>query len=432
MKYFIGIGGIGISALAKFYLEKGEKIAGSDAYDSELLESLRKAGATILIGQKKENIPNDCTEVIYTTAAKDNPETEEAKKRGLKTITYAQALGELSKNYFTIAISGTHGKSTTTSMIGLLLINAGLDPTVIVGTKLKEFDNTNFRAGKSKYLVIEACEHEEAFLNYFPQIAVITNIEPDHLDYYKTFDNIKKAFREFAMHIPNDGFLIQEKGLDIETKGTRIEYSLADSETSKIKKVLQLPGDHNIMDALATYRVGQILKIEDDIILESLSKYQGSWRRFDISNVKNFIFIDDYAHHPTEIEATLKAAREKYPDKKICCVFEPHQYQRTFSLFDDFISVFKTGLTNKNIDRLILLDVYDVVGREGDSEIKENFNSEKLAEKINNPNCLYLKDKSDIKSNIQEFEIIIMMGAGPIYGISQKLKQKITGACQVS
>jgi len=430
MKYFIGIGGIGISALAKFYLSRGEEIAGSDACDSELLDTLRASGAKIFIGQKAENIPSNCTEIIHTPAAKDdNPEIIEAKKRGLKILSYPEALGELSKNYYTIAISGTHGKSTTTSMLGLALIEAGLDPTIIVGTKLKEFNNTNFRAGKSKYLVIEACEHEASFLNYYPQIAIITNIEEDHLDYYKTLENIQKAFEEFVSHIPEDGYLVKEKGISLESKGTNISYSITDEEMVKIKPIMQLPGEHNLLNALAVYKVAKILGAKEEDVLRSLSKYQGSWRRFDISNIGKFIFIDDYAHHPTEIEATLKSAREKYPDKKICCVYEPHQYQRTQFLFDGFISTFQNNLKNKNLDQLFLIDVYDVVGREGDEEIKKNYNSKILAERIQNPNCLYVGNTQEIKNVINDYDVVIMMGAGTIYNISQKLKLELTGNC---
>jgi UDP-N-acetylmuramate--alanine ligase len=430
MKYFIGIGGIGISALAKFYLSRGEEIAGSDACDSELLDTLRSSGAKIFIGQKAENISNNCTEIIHTPAAKDdNPEIIEAKKRGLRILSYPEALGELSKNYYTIAISGTHGKSTTTSMLGLALIEAGLDPTIIVGTKLKEFNNTNFRAGKSKYLVIEACEHEASFLNYYPQIAIITNIEEDHLDYYKTLENIQKAFEEFVSHIPEDGYLVKEERIGLESKGTNISYSITDEEMAKIKPVMQLPGEHNLLNALAVYKTAQILGAKEEDILRSLSKYQGSWRRFDISNIGKLIFIDDYAHHPTEIEATLKSAREKYPDKKICCVYEPHQYQRTQFLFNGFISTFQNNLKNKNLDQLFLIDVYDVVGREGNEEIKKNYNSKILAEKIQNQNCLYLEDKREIKKVINNYDVVIMMGAGTIYNISQQLKLELTGNC---
>ncbi|MCK9393367.1 Mur ligase family protein, partial [bacterium] len=380
--------------------------------------------------QKAENIPENCTEIIHTPAAKEeNPEIVEAKKRGLKILSYPEALGELSKNYYTIAISGTHGKSTTTSMLGLALIEAGLDPTIIVGTKLKEFDNTNFRAGKSEYLVIEACEHEASFLNYYPQIVAITNIEADHLDYYKTLENIKKAFAEFVSHIPENGYLIKKEGINLKSKGVNIDFSITDKEIEKIKPIMQLPGEHNLLNALVVYKIGKILGADEEKILNSLSKFQGTWRRFDISQMPNFILIDDYAHHPSEIDATLSSAREKYPDKKICCIYEPHQYQRTQFLFDDFISSFQKNLNNKNINKLFLLDVYDVTGREGDEKLKNEYNSRILAGSINNKECIYLEDGGKIKEVIAGFDVVIMMGAGTIYNLSQKLKQDILGTC---
>jgi UDP-N-acetylmuramate--alanine ligase len=347
----------------------------------------------------------------------------------LKILSYPEALGELSKNYYTIAISGTHGKSTTTSMLGLALIEAGLDPTIIVGTKLKEFDNTNFRAGKSEYLVIEACEHEASFLNYYPQIVAITNIEADHLDYYKTLENIKKAFAEFVSHIPENGYLIKKEGINLKSKGVNIDFSITDKEIEKIKPIMQLPGEHNLLNALVVYKIGKILGADEEKILNSLSKFQGTWRRFDISQMPNFILIDDYAHHPSEIDATLSSAREKYPDKKICCIYEPHQYQRTQFLFDDFISSFQKNLNNKNINKLFLLDVYDVTGREGDEKLKNEYNSRILAGSINNKECIYLEDGGKIKEVIAGFDVVIMMGAGTIYNLSQKLKQDILGTC---
>ena len=189
--HFIGIGGIGVSALAQYYLAKGEQVSGSDLASSEITELLKRKGAKIIIDQNAKNITKNIDLVIYSPAVKeDNPELKEAKNLGIKCLSYPEVLGELTKKYFTIAITGTHGKSTTTAMVALLLIKAGFDPTVIVGTKLKEFNNSNFRMGKSKYLIIEACEHEESFLNYWPKAAVITNIEKDHLDYYKNLNNI--------------------------------------------------------------------------------------------------------------------------------------------------------------------------------------------------------------------------------------------------
>lgn len=429
MKYFVGIGGIGVSALARFYLSRGEKVIGSDACDSEIIQQLKKEGAEIFIGQKAENIPEDCLEIIHTPAAKnDNLEIIEAKKRNLKILSYPEALGQLSRDYYTIAIAGTHGKSTTTAMLGLALIEAGLDPTIIVGTKLKEFGNSNFRSGKSKYLVIEACEHEASFLNYYPQIAVVTNLEEDHLDYYKNLENLRGAFSEFASHVPSDGFLVQKTGINLETKGRYVEFSINDEEVRELRKIMSIPGDHNILNALVVCRVTDILGLDRRTVLNSLSKYQGSWRRFDIFNFPNFVLIDDYAHHPAEIEATLKSVREKYQNKRICCIYQPHQYQRTQFLFADFIRVFKDSLSNNWIDKLVLLEVYDVVGREGNDEIKKNYNSEILTKQIANSNCIYW-DNNNVKELFAGFDVFVMMGAGDIYNFSQKVKKDFGYCC---
>jgi len=197
--HFIGIGGIGVSALAQYYLAKGHKVSGSDLVSSEITGSLKKSGAKIFIARHlAKNLPDDTDLVIYSPAvSSDNPEIEKAKKSGIKIQSYPEALGELTKKYFTITVSGTHGKSTTCAMIALVLMKAGLDPTVIVGTKLKEFNGSNFRIGKSKYLIIEADEWQASFLNYWPKIIVLTNIEREHLDYYKDLKHILKTYKEY-------------------------------------------------------------------------------------------------------------------------------------------------------------------------------------------------------------------------------------------
>jgi UDP-N-acetylmuramate--alanine ligase len=428
--YFIGIGGIGVSALAQYYLAKGNQIFGSDAYDSEIIRMLQKKGVEIFIGpQKQENIKENYDLVIFSPAVKeDNPELTEARKKGLKCLSYPEALGELTKEYFTIAITGTHGKSTTTAMVALILIKAGLDPTVIVGTKLKEFNDSNFRMGQSQYLVIEACEHEASFLKYYPRIAIITNIEEDHLDYYKNFANIQKAFDTFALQVSPNGFIIKNKKSELKAKTEIIDFSLENlDDVRKIKTILKIPGEHNILNGLAALSLARLLGISDEIALSALSEFYGSWRRFEITTLSNFILIDDYAHHPTEIAATLKSTREKFPDKKICCVFQPHQYQRTQFLWFDFISVFQLALVEKMINSLILIDVYDVIGREG-GEIKEKFNSKIMAEKIAN-DCVYLEDKKNLEGYFADSQIIIMMGAGNIYDLSSLIKSKYLGSC---
>ena len=210
--HFIGIGGIGVSALAQYYLEKGHEVSGSDLVQSEITDFLKNKGITIFIGNASENIRPDLDLVVASPAVpKTNPEYTKAKELQIPTQSYPEALGQLTQQYYTIAVSGSHGKSTTTAMIALVLVEAGLDPTVIVGTKLKEFGGSNFRMGKSNYLVIEACEYDSSFANYFPKISVVTNIDKEHLDYFKTFGNVIKEFKKFILKLPADGFLVANK-----------------------------------------------------------------------------------------------------------------------------------------------------------------------------------------------------------------------------
>jgi len=464
--YFIGIGGIGASALAKYYLKKGYQVSGSDLVPSEITKALLKLGAKVFSGSHKaKNLSKNTDLVIYSPAVQSkNPELKKAKKLGIKCQSYPEALGELTKKYFTIAVSGTHGKSTTTAMIGLLLTKAGLDPTVIVGTKLKEFGDSNCRIGKSEYLVIEADEHFASFLNYWPKIIVLTNLEADHLDYYKNLKNYISAFKKFiyqasvgsedeeenvvlfASHLPEKGTLVANKDdenilkLTKNTKQRTEFYSLKQKESEKIREILKIPGEHNVSNALATLKVARILKIPDKVSFKALSEYKGSWRRFEIIKEKPFVVISDYAHHPTEIKATLEGAREKYlyPPKfskgklrqarnKIWLVYQPHQYQRTFYLFKDFVRVFRQA----PIDKIIITDIFDVAGRE-DREIKKKVNSEKLVEAIKKPNVIYLpksKILNYLKKNLrggppdgEAKEVVIIMGAGNIYLLTNSFK----------
>ncbi len=424
--HFIGVGGIGVSALAKYYLEKNHKISGSDLVSSEIVNALKKSGAKIFIGKHKaENLSKDVDLVIYSPAVPlDNPEIKAAQKSGIKYQTYPQALGELTKQYFTIAVSGTHGKSTTTSMIGLLLEKAGFDPTVIVGTKLKEWGNSNCRIGKSRYLVIEADEWQASFLNYWPKIIVLTNIEEEHMDFFKDTDHILEVYTKYLNHLPKEGVLIANKdNQNVRKMAEKIPgskyYSIEQKESQKLRNILQIPGQHNVSNALAALSVAQVLEIPDQISFESLKEYKGSWRRFEIKqliiNKKQITTISDYAHHPTEIKVTLKATREKYPDKKIWCVFQPHQYQRTYHLWDDFVKVFR----NAPVDQLIITDIYDVAGRE-DKQIKNKTNSEKLIKQIDRSWALYLPKNqimSYLEQNLKPENILIIMGAGDIYKI---------------
>lgn len=425
--HFIGIGGIGVSALSQYFLIKGNKVTGSDLFSSEIINTLKKKGVRIKIGRhKKENIKKDTDLVIYSPAVpSDNPEVLQAKAYKIKTLSYPRALGLLTKQYFTIAVSGTHGKSTVTAMIALILIKAGFDPTVILGTKLKEFNNSNCRVGNSKYLVIEADEWGASFLNYWPKIIVLTNIEREHLDFYKNLSRILKTYRNYIMHLDENGVLIANKNDENITKLLKDKklsrnifyFSLKNEAKIRIRKVLKIPGNHNVSNALAALKLARILKVPDKISFKALSQYKGAWRRFEEKNIKiknkNYKIISDYGHHPTEIKVTLKAAREKYPQRKIWCIFQPHQYQRTYYLFNDFVKVFRES----GVDKVIITDIFDVFGRE-EKKITKRVSSENLAKKINKNKVIYLpKNKiiDHLKENLRGKEVIIIMGAGDIY-----------------
>ncbi|MDD4333577.1 MAG: Mur ligase family protein [Candidatus Pacebacteria bacterium] len=420
--YFIGIGGIGISALAKYYLLKGNEVYGSDVVNSDLIEEMQKMGAKINIGpQKKENLASDFDLVVFTPAVKNgNEEYLTAKDKGMRLLSYPEALGELSKSMFTIAISGTHGKSTTTTMIALLLKEANLDPTVIVGTKVKEFGNSNFRMGKSKYLVIEACEYEDSFLNYNPDIGVILNIEADHLDYFKTFENVKKSFEKFALQ--SKKVLLEKTFENHINSNNKVVFD----KEKEIKPILNIPGEFNITNAMFALNVAKMLNIKDETSLKALSKFNGTWRRMEIDDTSfDFTIINDYGHHPTAIKVTLKAIKEKYPTKDIYCLFQPHQYERTFNLFDDFKDAFKKALEFNFVKKVLIYDIYTVKGRESEETLKK-VNSEKLVQAINDKNCLFIesfeKANEFVKNNLKKNDVLVIMGAGNIYDFYEYLK----------
>jgi len=403
--HLIGIGGIGVSALAQYYLSKGHQVSGSDLVASEITDFLKQKGVQINIGNSAKNIEKDFDLVVLSPAVKsDNAEYQQAKKFGIKTQSYPEALGELTKEFYTIAVAGAHGKSTTTAMIALVLTKAGLDPTVVVGTKVKEFGGSNFRAGKSKFLVIEACEYDDSFLHYLPKIIVVTNIDKEHLDYFKTFANVKKAFRDFVAKLPKDGFLVNK-------------YPA--KEIKKVKNILKVPGMHNVFNATLALQVARILVIPDKITINALAEFNGTWRRFEEIKNSKYKIISDYGHHPNEISATLKAAREKFPKNKIWCIFQPHQHQRTFYLFNDFVKTFREA----KVDNIIITDIYDVAGRET-KKINSEVSSEILVKKINRKNVSYLPvDELEkyIKKNAKRGDIVLIMGAGDIYKLAEKL-----------
>src|SRR3989344_9212935 len=297
--FFVGIGGIGISAIARMMLLESKEVLGSDIGESEIINELKKLGAKIMFGQGAELIPKDVDLIIYSIAVpKYDPNFfKELQNLNIKILSYPQMLGLVTKDKYTIAVSGTHGKTTTTAMIAKILIDAQLDPSVIVGSLLKE-SKSNLIMGKSDYFIVEACEYERSFLNIKPKLLVITNIESDHLDYYKDLDDIKNAFHQLELQ---SGKVIKDY-------------------TEYLKNIpkLKVPGLHNCMNAAAAYAVAKTLNIEDTIIQKSLAEFSGTWRRLEKrGETKNSVIIyDDYAHHPTEIKASFEALRELYPPKQ--------------------------------------------------------------------------------------------------------------------
>ncbi len=424
--HFVGIGGIGLSSIAHYFLSLGFLVSGSDSSDV----NFNKKGTAIFKGHCANNIKKTVDLVVYSNAIElDNPEILRAKELNIEVKSYPEVLGEITKKFYTIAVSGTHGKSTTTAMIALMMIDAGLDPTVIIGTKLRAFNNSNFRGGKSKYLVIEADEFKAAFLNYYPKIAVITNIEEDHLDFYKDINDIVTTFQNYVKNNLKKGLLILNKddknslSLKKHAKGNILEYSLKQDICKNIK--LSIPGKHNISNALSALCVAKELKISESVAINSLKSFKGTWRRFEegivkLKNGHRLKIINDYAHHPTEIKVTVEAVKEKYPNKEIIIVFQPHQYERTYRLFEKFRDV----LSNCDVKKILITDIYTVKGRES-KEIIKKVSAKKLSKKIKS--ATYTGDLKATANYILEYlhgkEIIVIMGAGDINNLQDLLKK---------
>lgn len=417
--HFIGIGGIGVSSIARMFLLEGKGVSGSDLSSSKTTEELEKLNAHIFYGHDAKNIPEDTGLVVYTIAIpEDNPEFLEARKKGLPMLSYPELLGLISKDKFTIAVSGTHGKTTTTAMIAKILLDAHLDPTVIVGSFLLD-EKSNFIAGKSNYFVVEACEYKRSFLNINPKIIVITNIDNDHLDYYKDIKDIQSAFREFIQKLPGDGMVVCNP-MDpliapvIENiKVKIIDYSL------HAKPALSIPGAHNLLNAQAAQAVADNLGIDKNRTLSALFKFKGTWRRFEYKGtMKNGALVyDDYGHHPTEIAATIAAAKERFPDKKIILVFQPHLYSRTKLLLPQFVEVLSVA------DAVFLAPIY-AAREKFDPEISSDILGKCLKEK--NVPVFSFSDAQKMEKPIRERYsdkkyLILTIGAGDIYKIGELL-----------
>ncbi len=440
--HFIGIGGIGMSSLAQYFLARGAHVTGSDLKGSEITALLEEKGATIRVGPHTgRNIPQSTERIIISAAIDaENAEYKAAKKRKIPVRTYAEAVGELTRSYRTIAVSGAHGKSTTTALSALTLERAGMDPVAIVGTRLHEWRGANFRMGRGDYLVLEADEYAGAFRRYIPTIIIATNIDREHLDYFKTFNNVKKAFSQFFASAPRgttyilnrDDPHLWEIGKGFSRGKKVIWYSLSSADAEKIAAVIQTPGRHSVSNALAVLALARVLNIPESIVMNVLQSYRGSWRRAEYKGrVGGAAVYDDYAHHPTEIRATLAGFREMNPTARIWCVFQPHQQRRLELLFDDFVSAFH------HADRIVLLEPYRVPGRETNEVTRVGkkiipteeghtvFDLAAAIDRVSKKIVFHIQYPSELKAfiatNVLEGDIVIMMGAGNINELTPQL-----------
>lgn len=444
--HFIGIGGISMSGLAEILLKENFTISGSDTKESALTRHLEEIGASVFYGQKASNIIEGIDVVVYTAAIhEDNEEYREAQRRGLPMLSRAEFLGQMMTNYdMPVAVSGTHGKTTTTSMLSHILLADGQDPTISVGGILKVIGG-NIRVGGSEVFLTEACEYTNSFLHFFPKTAVILNIDADHLDFFKDLQDIRRSFRRFAELLPADGTLVINEaieGLSEITEGLRcrvVTFGAASSADYYAKELahdakgdasfdvmkkgsrmgrirLSVTGDHNVLNALSAIVTADVLGIPFASMEKGLAEFEGTNRRFEYKGERNgFTIIDDYAHHPTEIRATLSAVKN-YPHREVWCVFQPHTYTRTKALFDEFVNALS------GTDHIVLADIY--AARETDTL---GVSSEQIAEALKDRGCdaYYLSSFDEIEKflleNCRKGDVLITMGAGDVVNIGESL-----------
>lgn len=446
--YFIGIGGISMSGLAEILHERGIKVAGTDMKESPVTRHLQNLGIQVNLGHHSENITNDITMVVYTAAIHDdNPELKAAKEKHIPLMDRAHLLGTIMADYpYSVAVSGTHGKTTTTSMVSEILIAAEKDPTITVGGILPTI-GSNLKIGHSPFFVAEACEYFDSFLQFTPHIAVILNVESDHLDYFKNLENIRHSFHAFAKRVPDNGLVVIYDSIDNLQELTadlscRVEtFGLTEKADWTAKHIvhepdgknsftvcykgeemgvihLHLPGEHNITNALAAIASSYALDVTIEECAKGLAHYTGTERRFQIKGIKNNItVVDDYAHHPTEIRAMLAAAQNIHHNKT-WCIFQPHTYSRTRFLFDEFGECFQDA------DEVIVADIF--AAREKDEGL---VSAEQLAERIaqTGKSAQYIGDFTAILHYLQEHcqagDLLLTVGAGDVFKIGEAFLQ---------
>jgi UDP-N-acetylmuramate--alanine ligase len=446
--HFVGIGGIGMSGIAEILLNQGFEVSGSDKSLSEITKRLSDLGITIYEGHSPDNL-KDTDVLVYSSAVTlDNPEVQAAVARKIPVIKRSEMLAETMRLKYGIGIAGTHGKTTTTSMVGLTLTEGGIDPTIIVGGKLSSLGGTNARLGEGEFIVVEADEFDRTFLKLTPIIAAITTLESEHLDTYKDLDDIKSAFIEFANKVPFYGFVvicldepalqdiipsINKKiityGLTTQADIRAVDISHSEFTSSFTVKYygkeigeieLKIPGIHNIKNSLVAVTIAKELGISFDVIKRALESFTGVYRRFEIKYNKELLVIDDYAHHPTETSVTLAGIRAGW-DRRLIAVFQPHLYTRTRDFYQEF------GRSFLNSDIFICTDVYPA------RELSINGVTGELianaAKNFGHKNVLYVKDKNDIPETLAEIkkkdDIIITMGAGDIWKYGEKFVEML-------
>ncbi|MDW8108613.1 MAG: UDP-N-acetylmuramate--L-alanine ligase [Candidatus Kryptonium sp.] len=448
--HFVGIGGIGMSGIAEILIDQGFKVTGSDKQLSEITERLENLGAKIYQGHAPEHVEPDVDVVVYSSAVRmDNPEIQEALRRKIPVIRRAEMLAELMRLKYGIGIAGTHGKTTTTSMVGLILIEGGLDPTVIVGGVLRDLGGTNARLGHGNFIVVEADEFDRSFLQLTPTIAVITTLEPEHLDCYGSVEELKTAFVDFANKVPFYGFvvlcldepMIQDiiprinkkiityglsaqadvQAVEPEFKERKSSYTLIYKGKNYGRINLQVPGIHNIKNSLASITVGMELGIEFEKIKSAVEKFKGVYRRFEIrAEVNGIMVVDDYAHHPTEIKAVLQAAKDGWK-RRVIAVFQPHLYTRTKDFYQEF------GRSFFNADVCVITDVYPA--REEPIEGVSGELIANSARSFGHKEVHYVQDKKQIPDYVLSLartgDMIIFMGAGDITKICGDFIKKL-------
>ena len=449
--HFVGIGGIGMSGIAEVLLNLGYKVSGSDLRASEITERLAGLGGEIYFGHARENVAHADVVVISSAVHDDNPEVVEAHERLIPVIPRAEMLAELMRMKYGIAVAGTHGKTTTTSMVATLLSKGGIDPTIVIGGRLNSI-GTNARLGQGQFLVAEADESDGSFLLLSPTIAVVTNIDADHLDFYSGIEEIKDTFVEFVNKIPFYGLAVlcldngnvtdilprvkkrfTSYGLSAQAdfRATDVKHSgfttsfVAHHKGARLGEIaFSMPGAHNVLNALAAIAVAMELDVPFETIRDGFASFGGVGRRFQMKGgAKGVMVVDDYGHHPTEIVATLGAAKSGW-DRRLVVVFQPHRYTRTKELFEDFVKAFH------NADVLILTDIYPA----GEAPI-EGITAEVLAARIRRHgqrDVTWISDReklcAHLESVLQPGDILLTLGAGNVWQVGETMLERLAAA----